>query len=311
MFSIVIPLYNKEISIKRTLQSVLNQTFKEFEIIVVNDGSTDSSEKIVKSINDNRIKLINQKNKGVSVARNTGIDKSNNKFIVFLDADDTWDKNYLLYMSELILKYDNINIFACGIFHEYNDGTSIKAEYSIDIEENQVGIINDFFKASMKNPILSSSSTIIRKSILENNKFLENVKMGEDLDLWCRLSLNNKIIFLNRYLVKYNRGAENRACNNNLPEIFPFLDKYDKNEILVKEKELNNSIKNFVFKHKIYYLKEMLKNGYISEAREFSNLYKLKSNIPSELKRIKLLLYLPKSFIKFLLKLLKYKNLIK
>ena len=92
MISVVIPLYNKEKYIKRAIESVLNQTFQKFEIIVVNDGSTDKSAEIVQNIKDPRIRLINQKNAGVSAARNRGIQEAKYEYIAFLDADDFWEK---------------------------------------------------------------------------------------------------------------------------------------------------------------------------------------------------------------------------
>ena len=88
-FSVVIPLYNKEQYIKNTLQSVLNQVFQDFEIIIVNDGSTDRSIDIVYALNDKRIQVFTQENKGVALARNFGIKKSKSKFIALIDADDT------------------------------------------------------------------------------------------------------------------------------------------------------------------------------------------------------------------------------
>ena len=90
MISVVIPLYNKEKQIKRTLQSVLTQTFQDFEIVIVNDGSTDNSTIEVEKIKDSRIRLIHQENAGVSAARNKGIEEAKYELIAFLDADDEW-----------------------------------------------------------------------------------------------------------------------------------------------------------------------------------------------------------------------------
>ena len=103
-FSVVIPLYNKQNYIKETIKSVLNQTFQNFEIVVVNDGSKDDSIKIIESIQDYRIKLVHQENSGVSVARNMGIKEANAKYIAFLDADDLWLPEFLQTIYELIQK---------------------------------------------------------------------------------------------------------------------------------------------------------------------------------------------------------------
>ena len=103
MFSVVIPLYNKEDYIGKTIQSVLHQTYSEFEIIVVNDSSTDRSLKVVESFKDSRIKIYTIPNGGVSIARNYGIQKATHEIIALLDSDDVWEDNYLY--SILILNH--------------------------------------------------------------------------------------------------------------------------------------------------------------------------------------------------------------
>ena len=108
-FSIVIPLYNKESYIEKTLKSVLNQTFTHYEIIVINDGSTDDSEATVLEFNDKRIQLYNQKNQGAAVARNLGIEKAKYNYIAFLDADDLWMENHLETLKTLIQDFPSIN----------------------------------------------------------------------------------------------------------------------------------------------------------------------------------------------------------
>src|SRR5690606_12651401 len=95
MFSIVIPLYNKAKSLRGTIQSVLNQTFHDFEVLVVNDGSTDESVAILQEFTDQRIRLISQRNQGVSAARNTGIKNATFDWIAFLDGDDVWKEDHL------------------------------------------------------------------------------------------------------------------------------------------------------------------------------------------------------------------------
>src|SRR5690606_38944730 len=95
MISVVIPLYNKEVYIKQTIENVLKQSYQEFEILVVDDGSKDNGPAIVKSFTDSRIKLIQKINGGVSSARNVGIQNAKYEYIAFLDADDIWLPNHL------------------------------------------------------------------------------------------------------------------------------------------------------------------------------------------------------------------------
>ena len=111
IFSIVIPLFNKEKEIQQTLESVLKQTFHDFEVIIINDGSTDKSEQIVNSFTDDRILLISTDNKGVSQARNFGINYANGEIIAFIDADDYWFPNHLEELVKLYYRFPN-----CGSY---------------------------------------------------------------------------------------------------------------------------------------------------------------------------------------------------
>ena len=113
MISVIIPLYNKEPIIERSLQSVLSQDYDDFEVVVVNDGSTDRSADIVRSINDPRIRLIEQENGGPSKARNTGTKNAKGEWILFLDADDELLPGAMRMFSTTIESYSNYN------FHNY------------------------------------------------------------------------------------------------------------------------------------------------------------------------------------------------
>lgn len=109
-FSVVIPLYNKEKYIRNTLKSVLDQTVHNFEIIVVDDGSTDGSLQAANSIANEKIKVISQKNAGVAVARNVGVENAKADYIAFLDADDKWQPNYLENIEKLIDEFPESDI---------------------------------------------------------------------------------------------------------------------------------------------------------------------------------------------------------
>ena len=104
-FSVILPLYNKEESVGKTVRSVLSQTHEDLELIVVNDGSTDESLRVVRGIKDDRIRVFSQENQGVSVARNRGMDEAKYNYVAFIDGDDLWHKDYLAVMSCLISKH--------------------------------------------------------------------------------------------------------------------------------------------------------------------------------------------------------------
>ena len=114
MISVVIPLYNKAGQVGRTLKSVLAQTFQEFEVVVVDDGSTDGSVEEVRSVHDDRIRIIVQQNAGVAAARNRGIAEARYDFVAFLDADDEWKPTYLETQYNLAQKYKDCDVYACN-----------------------------------------------------------------------------------------------------------------------------------------------------------------------------------------------------
>ena len=177
MFSIVIPLYNKEKQIANTIKSIQNQTFQEFEMVIVNDGSTDNSVEIVKQIADKRIKLINQENGGVSRARNTGIKNSSFEYIAFLDADDEWEKDYLENVNNMINQYAECSVFATN--YKIID-TKRKERFPINTDlakfsktsDNQCGVLEDYFDfASRTAPPLWTSAVICKKISIIITKF--------------------------------------------------------------------------------------------------------------------------------------------
>ncbi|WP_396601749.1 glycosyltransferase family 2 protein [Algibacter sp. R77976] len=230
-FSIVIPLYNKEKHIESTIKSILKQSMQDFEVIVVNDGSTDSSCHEVKTINDNRILLYSIKNKGVSHARNFGIKKANAKLIVFLDADDIWLNNHLEDLKELYESFPNCGMYCKAYTKQYRK-TFIKSVYkNIPQKNNWKGIVDDFFESSTINCIAWTSAVMIPEKIINDiGYFDENITLGagEDTDLWIRIALKYKVAFSNKPSAIHNLGADNRISNSNTnARIFLNLDKYE------------------------------------------------------------------------------------
>lgn len=150
-FSVVIPLYNKEDYIETTLKSVLNQTFADFEILVINDESTDDSVAKIIKINDQKIQLYSQKNQGVSVARNLGVEKSKGKLIAFLDADDYWFPNHLEELAKLYHNFPN-----CGMY----------------CSRHKIKTTNNHFQIPIHHGIESTYNGIIENYLLSEKPFL-------------------------------------------------------------------------------------------------------------------------------------------
>ena len=195
LISVIIPLYNKEQFIEATLLSVLNQTFSEFEIIIINDGSTDKSVTILNDIDDKRITLYTTKNKGVSHARNYGISKANTDLIAFLDADDLWEPNHLENLHTLYTNFPNCGLYATNYHKQFFYGKKIKTHFN-GVSKDHFGIIDDYFLASTSDSIAWSSAVMIPKKIFhELGGFDEAMRSGQDTDLWIRIALNKSIAF--------------------------------------------------------------------------------------------------------------------
>lgn len=194
-FSVIIPLYNKEKSIEKTLKSVLAQRFQDFEIIIVNDGSTDNSIEEVAYIKDERIKLFSIDNQGVSFARNHGIDKASTNMIAFLDADDIWYPNHLEDLRNLIKQFPDCGLYATGFESVFYGKHTFKSKF-LDLDDSFFGIVNDYFRHSLMNQIAWTSAVAIPKEILNKYAgFDVNLKTGEDTDLWTRIALQEHIAF--------------------------------------------------------------------------------------------------------------------
>jgi glycosyltransferase involved in cell wall biosynthesis len=208
LISIIIPLYNKEFHIERTLKSVLSQTFQEFEVIIVDDGSTDNSVLEVNKFNDKRIRIISQENMGVSAARNRGIEESKYDFVSFLDADDEWVPDYLNTIHTLIVKYKDCSVYATSYYID-TKGVIMKNEIrGLTFENN--GIIDDYFHiASINMPPLWTSAITVKKSALNHiGGFPVGIKSGEDLLTWARLAVFYKIAYDKKCLSIYHDDVE-------------------------------------------------------------------------------------------------------
>lgn len=197
MISVVIPLYNKEKQIARTLRSVFAQTYTDYEIVIVNDGSTDGSAAAVESLEDPRIRLVTQKNAGVSAARNRGIREARGEYIALLDGDDEWKPDFLEKIAGLIQKYPRCDVFATKYAMVDTRGKSIENILNKIKFKNASGIIDNYFEVASSShpPITSSSVTIRKKALLSVGGFPEGIKAGEDLLTWARLSIRYSIAY--------------------------------------------------------------------------------------------------------------------
>ena len=211
--SVVIPLYNKGPYIARALNSVLTQTFQDFEVIVVNDGSTDEGAEVVRGFHDPRIRLIQQENRGVSAARNRGVEDSRAELIAFLDADDEWFPGHLETILRLRNNFPEGGAYATRHQIYSPDGKIRSAKYYAIPPEPWEGIIPEYFLTVALGDVPACSSTVVipKKVFQEIGGFVTGERWGEDIDVWGRIALRYPIVFSWDLGAKCYHDADNRS----------------------------------------------------------------------------------------------------
>ncbi len=197
IISVVMPLYNKELEVSRAIESVLKQTVQDFELIIVNDGSTDKGPDVVSAVNDPRLRIINQENGGVSAARNGGIKETRSELIAFLDADDQWEPDFLEIIFRLRRNYPSCSVFATNYLYRQADGSFTHPIIRGLPGSRWEGIFKNYFKVASKSdpPIWSSAVAVEKKAISSIGGFPLGVTFGEDLLTWAKLALNYGIAY--------------------------------------------------------------------------------------------------------------------
>jgi glycosyltransferase involved in cell wall biosynthesis len=275
MFSIIIPLYNKEKYVEKALQSIVNQTFKEFEIIIVDDGSTDSSLEIVKhfQVENCKLQIIEQKNSGVSTARNNAVRASKYDYLAFLDTDDWWASDYLAKMKCLIDDFPEGALFASSYFKVKN-GKQVPAK--IGVNQDFTRGYFDYLQAYIFSPYMPiwTGAAVVKKSVFEEmNGFKPALKMGEDFDLWVRIALKYKVVLENQPLAFYNQDVEQatRAVGWKIhkPEnhfLFALPELYQKEKTNPKLKQVLDNLR--VYGLFLYFLNKKTRSAALNELKK-------------------------------------------
>jgi glycosyltransferase involved in cell wall biosynthesis len=243
LISIIVPVYNAQEYLSKCIESILNQTMEDFELILVNDGSKDKSPEICDeySLKDSRIKVIHKKNEGVSIARNTGINISKGTYIVFSDSDDYVDDDWCYEMYKEII---NNNMVMCGItIHNIRKNKNIINKLNVTSSENISRIKKkDFFILYQKQLISSPCNKMYITKIIKDNdvRFKENLTLGEDLlfNLEYLKFMDEDIIVVNKPLYNYiltdkesldNRYYENlfEIYNMQYSELYSFMELFN------------------------------------------------------------------------------------
>lgn len=273
MFSIIIPLYNKAPYIEKAIQSVLAQTFQEFELIVVDDGSKDNSFEIADKFKSSKVQIARQPNCGVSTARNNGVKVAKYNYIAFLDADDWWEPTFLEEMKALITEFPEGALYASSYF-KVKSGKNIPAK---------IGVPNGFergyfdycktYAASSWMPVWTGA-TIVKKSVFEEmNGFKPALKLGEDFDLWLRIALKYKLVLLHKPLAYYNQDVDilSRGVVND--KIYDPATHFIFNLDYIQEEAKNPDLKQLLDNLRVYtlmryYIKNCYSNNFEKEIRK-------------------------------------------
>lgn len=213
MFSVIIPTYNSSAKLLRTIDSVLKQSFDQFELIIVDDGSTDDTGTVVNAINDTRVKYCFKDNGGPASARNIGIKSARFKYLCFLDADDTFTENKLLYMKKVITDRPGVDlIFTDATYIDEKNGVTYR------FSERQMIYNGQIFKYLIKNNFIVNSTVVVNKDTLQKFGLMldetQGIKFVEDYDLWLKLAFKKADFFyLNEPLTNYYIHENNYSGN--------------------------------------------------------------------------------------------------
>ena len=233
MFSVIIPTYNRLELLKRAIDSVMNQTFQEFEIIVVDDCSSDDTWEWLKKNKDERIRPFrNSENKGPSINRNFAVDKSTYKYLAFLDDDDFWYENHLSSLRDIITSFPNAGLFSNSYIINYGY-RKVEAIHDNKFLNDTTTEFNIFKCFSNTNSLCAPSATVIPKNIyLEVGGFDPKVSIAEDIDLQVRIGLKYPIVHSRKFTVEYDQSTGDHLSLNHINDKNAIsFDKYLKEEL--------------------------------------------------------------------------------
>ena len=222
--SVIIPLYNKEREIAGTLRSVLAQTRQPDEIVIVDDGSTDRSAEIVRSIASPLVRLVPQPNAGECAARNRAIAEARGEYIALLDADDEWEPGFLAEIESMIGEFPGCGLYCTGFSVVSHDG--VFPAPGLD----RRGVVGNFFRDSAHRYIAIPSACCIPRSVFDEvGGFPEGMKMAGDLYMWIKIARRYRVCYSPERLARYSKVASNRSATSYTPERtrYSFEELYD------------------------------------------------------------------------------------
>ncbi|WP_299118672.1 glycosyltransferase family 2 protein [uncultured Winogradskyella sp.] len=285
-FSVVISVYNKSHFVAQTLDSILNQDFTDFEVIIVDDGSTDNSLEVLNSFTDDKISIYPTKNQGVSAARNFGMHKAKANFIALSDGDDIWLTNHLSELKRLIESFPNCGIYASSYQKMFFNDYTTQPKF-LEVDHPFFGIVKDYFKTSIIDDILWTSAVAIPKELIDQNYiFDEDLGCGEDTDLWINIAKNFEVAFSSKITAhKMMHAKDNHlSLTKNIPELITMLNKHKEDE------KRNSSLKVYLDQNRYM---TALESKILGDFKSY-NLLKKDINFSNINSKLKILLKLPR-----------------
>ncbi|MFD2826618.1 glycosyltransferase family 2 protein [Leeuwenhoekiella polynyae] len=216
--SVVIPVFNKAAYLQETIQSVLAQRFTDFELILINDGSTDNSLEILHGFSDVRIRIIDQENQGLSQTRNTGVLASQADFIALLDADDIWLPDHLDVLIKLRNSFPEADLFGTGYEEFYSTGKLLKPRLNLKIKEAH--LVTDYFDTSLYQPLIIPSGMAFTKvGFLAIEGFKNPITYSEDVDFLIQANLNFRLAYNPKITCRYRSYVPNQISSQKKSEL--------------------------------------------------------------------------------------------
>lgn len=282
-FSVVVPLYNKRPYIRRAVDSVLAQTVKNFELIVVDDGSTDGSADEIVNIDDPRLRIIQQKNDGVGSARNTGMKMARAPWIALMDADDAWLPDHLTELGKIADLFPGAGLISTA-YMEVTAGR--EPNLLVSQFPNKLREVDYFFEASKKIGFISTTSAAVKRQVFGEVGGFTAEKIGEDLEYWARVALSYPVAVSEKVTCFYYRDtggvthqyAQQSALEktrpiSNLSEVSPSISTICEHAMKNRGIWLNPSIRSFVNGTLENSIKGALYRTQVENARDYAKLF--------------------------------------
>jgi len=257
--SVIIPVYNKAQYLKKTIDSVLNQSMTDFELIIVNDGSTDQSIEIINSFNDKRIKFINQTNQGVAAARNLGVANAGSELIAFLDADDLWFPNHLAEILKLAETFPQATFFGTAYQIKYE---SIYKDIVYPFKNTRV-LLDKYYRHDKGQALFYTSNFAVRKNIfLQEGGFKRQID-AEDTEFFLRLGTQYPMAYSRTVTMMHIKESENSLFSQyQLDKKVQLLDFFARLE------QTDPDLKTYLDLHRFAWTMEYLLTGHKKKAQK-------------------------------------------